>query len=71
MWEITTANFDPKWVTGPHSRSGHIPWKVGISGTVDRPLLAVSWGTPREVCTRPACMGSRGAMPSMHSIRDA
>lgn len=43
MWEITPANFNPKWVTGPHTQYGHIPWKVGISGTVDRPTLAVSW----------------------------
>lgn len=39
----TPANFEPKWETGPHTRYGHIPWKVGISGVVDRPLLAVSW----------------------------
>lgn len=67
MWEITPANFDPKWATGPHTRSGHILWKVGISGTVDRPLLAVSWAHRGGVHS-PCMHDSRGAM---HSIRDS
>lgn len=51
----TPANFDPKWVTGPHTQYGHIPWKVGISGAVDRPLLAVSWAHRGGVHS-PSCM---------------
>lgn len=64
------ANFDSKWVTGPHTRYGHIPWKVGISGVVDRPLrplLAVSWADRGGVHS-PCMHNSRGAMHSLDAL---
>lgn len=66
----TPANFDPKWVTGPHTQYGHIPWKVGISGVVDRPPAGGVLGTPRR-CALALMHDSRGAMHSMRSIRVA
>lgn len=43
------ANSDPKESTGPRKLGhGHIPWKVGISGFVDRPQLWCVLGTPRR-----------------------
>lgn len=50
LWEITPANFNPKWVTGPHTRSDvlvtfHRKWAC------QAPFIGRRWrclGTPRR-----------------------